>query len=80
MPGPMLEHNVALLTYLPSSAKLAFNTAVIRLDAFSTSASGVETALADGRVDDPGLVDAEFHFAGLYFEHRFDDVGRYGSV
>src|SRR5581483_5404079 len=33
----------------------------------------VERHLAERRVDDPGLVDAEFHFAGFDFLHRFRD-------
>src|ERR1700691_1795149 len=49
LPGLILEHSVALLTYLPFATEgLAFNTAVIRLEAFSTSLTGVKLILPIG--------------------------------
>ena len=42
----MVEHKVALLTYLPFAADgFALNTAVIRLEAFSTSLSAAKLGL-----------------------------------
>src|SRR5215469_9484826 len=48
-PGLMVEHTVALLTYLPlATAGLALITAVIRLAAFSTSLSEEKLTLPTG--------------------------------
>src|SRR5262245_25266710 len=49
MPGPMVEQMVALLTYLPlAAAGLALITAVMRLEAFSTSLSEAKLTLPTG--------------------------------
>src|SRR5579862_9213349 len=49
MPGLIVEHNVALLTYLPFAAEgLALMTAEIRLVAFSTIFSDVKLVLPIG--------------------------------
>ena len=48
-PGPMVEHSVALLTYLPlATAGLALITAEIRLAAFSTSLSDAKLIFPTG--------------------------------
>src|ERR1022692_2135602 len=48
-PGPMVEQRVALLTYLPlAAAGLALTTALMRLEAFSTSFSDVKLILPTG--------------------------------
>ena len=48
-PGPMVEQMVALFIYLPFAAGgLALTTALIRLEAFSTSFSAAKLILPTG--------------------------------
>ena len=69
-----------LFTYLPlATAGLALITALIRLEAFSTSFSAEKLILPTGAVNNAGLVHAELHFTGLDLFHRLDHVHRDGA-
>src|SRR5450759_1747496 len=76
MPGPIVEHTVTLLTYLPLAA--AGFAPDHRLDEHVRVLEKLvcrEAYFPDGSVNDPGLVYAELHLAGLHFFNRLGDVG-----
>ena len=69
-----------LFRYLPFAADgLALTMLSISAEALAIRFCGRERDLADRRVHDAGLVDAELHLAGLDFLDRLGDVGGDGA-
>ena len=65
-PGPIVEDTVTDFRYLPFAADgFALTTLSTSAWAFSMRLCGGERGLAERRVDDAGLVDAELHLARL---------------
>ena len=78
-PGPMVDDIVTLFRYLPLAAD-GFALTMLSISACALAISPRrQTNLADRRVHDARLVDAELDLAGLDLLHGLGDVGRDGA-
>ena len=77
-PGPIVDDIVTLFRYLPLAADgFALTMLSISACALAIEPLGRERNLADRRVHDARLVDAELDLAGLDFLHGLGDVERH---
>ena len=75
-----MEHTVALFTYLPLAADgFAFMHRLNQAVRVFEQLVGRKAHLSDRRMNYPGLVDTEFHFASFNFLDGRLHIGRHGS-